>query len=340
MGSIKEIMKGDNINISNDNVAQLPLVSICSITYNHAPYIRQCLDGFLMQKTNFKYEIIIHDDASTDGTAEIIKEYVEKHPDLITPVFQTENQYSKGLRGFYTKFVYPRAKGKYIALCEGDDYWTDPLKLQKQVDFLEANPDYVLCSTRFTIYSQYNQSMSEELLPIIGNDDDLTYLLDDYILDKIWYTQPLTSMFRKIERVFDAHKACSYSKDATLFYLLLKEGKGMLLKDVMGVYRDHAGGIWTAVSNLDKILGGLKTIKGLYDFDHSNESANYLYNYMFSKGYLGSDFWIKECRLYFNILFNIIISKLGWLSGLKLFARNANAFASLKHVLLNKFYSN
>ena len=78
MGSIKEIMKEDNINISNNNVAQLPLVSICSITYNHEPYIRQCLDGFLMQKTNFKYEIIIHDDASTDGTAEIIKEYTFK----------------------------------------------------------------------------------------------------------------------------------------------------------------------------------------------------------------------------------------------------------------------
>ena len=128
MGSVKDIMRGNNMNISEDNDAQLPLVSICSITYNHAPYIRQCLDGFLMQKTNFKYEIIIHDDASTDGTAEIIKEYAERYPDLITPVFQTENQYSKGLRGFFAKFVFPHAKGKYIALCEGDDYWIDPYK--------------------------------------------------------------------------------------------------------------------------------------------------------------------------------------------------------------------
>ena len=122
-----------------------PLVSICCITYNHAQYIRQCLDGFLMQKVNFEYEIIVHDDASTDGTSEIIREYSNKYSDLIVPIFQTENQYSKGVRGMYAKFVFPRARGKYIALCEGDDYWIDENKLQMQVDFLENNPEYTMC---------------------------------------------------------------------------------------------------------------------------------------------------------------------------------------------------
>src|SRR5690606_7564710 len=125
-------------------MASTPLVSISCITYNHAPYIRQCLDGLVMQQCNFTFEVLIHDDASTDDTQEIIKEYQKKYPEIIKPIFQDENQYSIGIRGIMPRFNYPRAQGKYIALCEGDDYWTDPLKLQKQVDFLEANPEYSL----------------------------------------------------------------------------------------------------------------------------------------------------------------------------------------------------
>lgn len=124
---------------------QKPLVSICCITYNHALYIKQAIEGFLMQKTSFTYEILIHDDASTDGTKEIIKGYEERFPNIIFPIYQTENQYSKGIRTSY--FNTKRAAGEYIALCEGDDYWTDPYKLQKQVDFLDKNPT---CSMVFT----------------------------------------------------------------------------------------------------------------------------------------------------------------------------------------------
>lgn len=121
-------------------------VSICSITYNHAPYIRECLDGFLMQECNFDFEVLIHDDASTDNTAEIIKEYQAKYPDIIKPIIQTENQWSKGVRTIQSTYNFSRAKGKYLALCEGDDYWTDPLKLQKQVDALEQHPNIDICT--------------------------------------------------------------------------------------------------------------------------------------------------------------------------------------------------
>ncbi len=123
----------------------IPLVLISCTTYNHAPYIRKCLEVFLMQKTTFPIQVIIHDDCSTDGTKEIIEEYAAKYPDIIFPMFQTENQYSKGIRGLMARFNFPRCGGKYIALCEGDDYWTDSSKLEKQVDFLEANSDYVGC---------------------------------------------------------------------------------------------------------------------------------------------------------------------------------------------------
>ena len=97
-----------------------PLVSVCTLAYNHEPYIRECLDGILMQKTNFAFELLIHDDASTDGTADIIREYETKYPDIIKPIYQTENQYRKRIR-INSTYNFPRAKGKYIALCEGDD---------------------------------------------------------------------------------------------------------------------------------------------------------------------------------------------------------------------------
>jgi glycosyltransferase involved in cell wall biosynthesis len=127
-----------------------PLVSICCITYNHENYIRDAIEGFLIQETSFPIEIIIHDDASTDRTAQIIQEYEDKYPDLFVTVLQTENQWSKGGGSIYARFVFPLARGKYIALCEGDDYWTDPLKLQKQVDFLGDNPECGLVYTKCT----------------------------------------------------------------------------------------------------------------------------------------------------------------------------------------------
>lgn len=120
-------------------------VSVCCLTYNHEKLIRNAIKGFLAQRTKFKYEIIIHDDASTDRTPEIIRQYWKAHPSLIRPIFQSVNQYSQsGVYPFWTH-LYPAARGKYIAECDGDDYWTDPKKLQKQFDFMEANPGYSIC---------------------------------------------------------------------------------------------------------------------------------------------------------------------------------------------------
>lgn len=141
-----------------------PLVSICCITYNHAKFIRECLEGFLLQETSFSYEVIIHDDASTDETRKIIDEYVNKFPNIFIPVFQSENQYSKGNRGIYAKFVYPLVKGEYIAMCEGDDYWTDPLKLQKQVDFLLANQSVGLIYTRSRVYNEEFSKFNKKII--------------------------------------------------------------------------------------------------------------------------------------------------------------------------------
>lgn len=131
-----------------------PLVSISCITYNHAPYIREALEGFVSQQTDFPFEVLIHDDCSTDGTTEIIREYEAKYPEIIKPMYETENQYSLGKPIGTQVWNLPRAQGKYIALCEGDDYWTDPLKLQKQVDFLESHPDFGMCYTDFDVRNE------------------------------------------------------------------------------------------------------------------------------------------------------------------------------------------
>lgn len=142
------------------------LLSINTMTYNHEKYIAQCIEGILMQKTNFAFELLIHDDASTDDTTNIIREYEKKYPNIIKPIYQTENQWSKGIKISAT-YQYPRAKGKYIAICEGDDYWIDENKLQMQVDFLEKNPEYGMCYTKA---KQYNQSMQKFNKNSVGAD--------------------------------------------------------------------------------------------------------------------------------------------------------------------------
>ena len=119
-----------------------PLVSVFCPTYNHENYIRDCLNGIVMQKTAFQIEVIVQDDASTDKTLEIIEEYARTHL-FVNVVTHEENYFSKGMS--INEYLFQNAKGKYIAICEGDDYWTDPLKLQKQVDFLETNPEYSCC---------------------------------------------------------------------------------------------------------------------------------------------------------------------------------------------------
>ena len=123
-----------------------PLISICCTTYNHEKYIAQTLDSFLSQKTEYSYEILIHDDASTDGTQAIIRDYTEHYPDVIFPILQTENQYSKNIPISET-FNFPRARGKYIAMCEGDDYWLDENKLQRQIAHMESDDS---CTFSFT----------------------------------------------------------------------------------------------------------------------------------------------------------------------------------------------
>jgi glycosyltransferase involved in cell wall biosynthesis len=263
-----------------------PLVSVSCITYNHAPYIRQCLDGFIMQKTNFCFEVLIHDDASTDGTTEIIKEYEAKYPDIIRPLYEEENQWIKGRRGSII-FNYPRAKGKYIALCEGDDYWTDPLKLQKQVDFLEENPDYAIC-----------------FHPVKKRDEQKNIIVDNYYrggaaettdiydLAKGNYIATLSVMFRKNQQVLDIFETNTFSMgDYPLHMLNAQYGKIKKLPDVMAVYRMHSRGIWSSKSDEYKNTVGFRLSEQMIPLFEDKKVVRSL-----KRGYGRNAYFLYECN--------------------------------------------
>lgn len=145
-------------------------VSVYCLAYNHEKYIKSALDGMVNQETNFRYEIIVHDDASKDNTAKIIKEYADKYPDIIKPIYQIENQYSKKI-GIVKKYILPNIEGKYIAICEGDDYWIDNKKLQKQYDYLEKHPDCTFCFTNGYIEDLSNNSVKRNFIPYSKKDE-------------------------------------------------------------------------------------------------------------------------------------------------------------------------
>lgn len=229
-----------------DSPKELIMVSIKCLVYNHEKFIRETLEGFIMQKTNFRFEAIVHDDASTDNTANIIREYAEKYPGIIKPIYEIENQYSKKDSSL-SRIINEACTGKYIAMCEGDDYWTDPYKLQKQVDFLESHPDYVLCSHRYRKFYQNTLSFDNSILPRYFNKD-FTFDLNYYILREDWVTQPLTCMYRASAFDYDYYMKFKNKKDLIFFYVLLKRGKGVLLNDCMGVYRIHEKGVWSGLS--------------------------------------------------------------------------------------------
>lgn len=159
------------VNVADDINAEVPLVSISCLTYNHKNFIRQSIESVLMQKTNFRFELIIHDDCSTDGTTEIIREYAAKHPDIIKPYYEETNQYTKHPDAFqrFSKLIRANSPCKYFASIEGDDYWKDPLKLQKQVDFLEANPEYGFVGTGFVYLVEDGDGWKEQPGPEGGD---------------------------------------------------------------------------------------------------------------------------------------------------------------------------
>lgn len=220
---------------------QRPLVSVMTKAYNHELYIRDCLEGFLKQKTNFPVEYIIHDDASTDHTADIIREYYEKRPDLFHVIIQRENQFSQ--KKPTSPWIYEMTQGKYIAVCEGDDYWIDPLKLQKQFDFMEANTNYSFC-----FHNAIIQNMRTGKMETMNKRKIKSNMLQlGGIMSNGGGGIPSASMFYrkdKRENFMIYAKNCPVG-DFPLKICLAHNGKVHYFHETMSVYRLFSRGSWS-----------------------------------------------------------------------------------------------
>lgn len=222
-------------------------VSVVCNAYNHEKYIRSALDGFVMQKTTFHFEVLVHDDASSDHTAEIIREYEIKYPDIIKPIYSTENQYSKN-DGSLDRIQYGRVQGKYIALCEGDDYWTDPLKLQKQYDLLESHPEIDMCAT--AAKTERNGEIVGRVSP---SSRDTLFSLEEVILGGGGFVATASLMYRTSVR----EDPLPFFKVLRLDYTAQIAGSirgGMLyLAEDTCVYRLATVGSWTNRMSNDSV---------------------------------------------------------------------------------------
>ena len=224
------------------------VVTVLCITYNQRQYIRFALDGFVQQKTDFSFEVIVHDDASTDGTTEIIQEYAEKYPDIIIPYYEQENQYSRGTSIF--DLLIPRVRGKFIALCEGDDYWCDPQKLQKQVDVMENRADVVACvhnAWKFDCISGEKSSYSRKKVSECLTVDEVVQW------GEYGYATATLMVRREYLRPPKEFKMKSVGDYPRAVFLVLT-GKIFFIAEHMSVYRYCSKGSWTNTQNTDMNL--------------------------------------------------------------------------------------
>lgn len=247
-----------------NKVHHKPLVSVCVQTYKHEKYIKQCLDGILMQKTNFEYEILLGEDDSPDKTREICINYAEKFPQKIRLFLHDRSNViylDDNPTGRYN-FIYNliNANGKYIALCEGDDYWTDPYKLQKQIDFLESNSDYVLCFHDATVRDSSGNLISDSLL----KSNKIDFTKEDLVCGGGIIT--VSVVFRNSKTIIPSNFTKSINGDTVLYSWLGQYGKGKRLSNVENaVYRKHVGGIWSSKDNEYQFSNKLKTLNHMIE---------------------------------------------------------------------------
>lgn len=239
---------------------EAPLLSVCLITYNHVLFIREAVEGVLMQEVDFPFEFIIADDYSTDGTRDILLEYKQKYPDLIKLILQERNV---GANRNWADLI--RApKGKYVASFEGDDYWIEKNKLQRQVDFLEKHPEFSLCFHQ--VYELRNGAFSVSKL--IESVIEQEFTIEDLAKENIIYLS--SNMLRRsaLPKDFPPHEFLELTAgDYPMYMLLAKNGKLKFFPEIMSVYRRHEGGIWSGLKTATILERWLKVLNYLIDRD-------------------------------------------------------------------------
>ena len=271
------------------------MVSIICNVYNHEKYIRDAIDSFLMQKTTFKFEILIHDDASTDKSAEIIRSYELKYPEIIKPIYQTQNQYSQRIS------IGLNLQGKYVAFCEGDDYWTDPLKLQKQFDALEAHPEVDMCVHAATKVSEDTKKVLQEIAPCASNT---IIPVDKVIMGEGGFVATNTIMYRAYLNNNIPRFRMNFNLDYALQIHGALRGGLLYLSDFMAVYRYMSIGSWTS-----KQVNSRERRTNLFErkqtmLEELNQDTQKLYDSVIQKRILYNEFYFYYNESDYKIAFN------------------------------------
>lgn len=239
-----------------------PVVSILCATYNHEAYIKNAIEGFLLQETSFPFEVIIHEDVSTDTTADIVQSYFVKYPNIIKPIFQKENQYSKGASPLLNALAH--AQGDYIAICEGDDYWTDPLKLNIQFDYLVSHKNFSMHAHSVQIIDNtVSGFVYTPYTPALKSINSFNDILREHFI-------PTLSLMIRRECIPNPMPSFIYkvrSRDIALELMISSKGPCFFSDKKMGVYRHHDGGITkTPIHPLKERAMRYTLYKGLLDY--------------------------------------------------------------------------
>ena len=254
------------------------LLSVICVTYNHAKYISRCLDGILMQQVDFKYKIFVHDDASSDGTDRIIRSYYYRYSEKIVPLFEKENQFSKN-RSILKDIIFPQINSKYVAFCDGDDYWTDPLKLAKQVAFLEKHEDFSLC---FHPVREHFESLNkEDVFPNLytrfnKNILDIRYLLLRNFIPSC--SVVYRWQFHRKLKLEDFPNEIM-PEDWYIHLMHASFGKIYCMENIMGVYWRHESSVWYESGNCDNWYK-FYLLKEISFFENAQRQFNFNYSLM------------------------------------------------------------
>lgn len=279
------------------------ILTVYCLAFNHEKYIEKTLKGFVEQITEYPFKVVVHDDASTDSTRKIIQRYAEEYPDIIFPIYQDENQYSQG-KGIFENFIKPCVEGKYIAICEGDDYWCDPNKLQKQISYMEQNPDCSLCVHNTEMIDENGKSKNvyfnkssveqdysaEEIIECGGGG--LFHTSSFVMRADIRLAQPREF---KIKGIGDYTQAMFMALNGAVHYF----------PDVMSKYRVGSINSWVKKNSSDVEKYKKYVMCAMEDIDKIDEMTAYKYTKSFdiAKKRFWYNYLLKKKKIFF-ILFN------------------------------------
>lgn len=287
------------------------ILTVYCLAFNHERYLEKTLNGFVEQVTEYPYKVIVHDDASTDSTKKIIERFAKDYPDIIVPIYQKENQYSKG-KSIFEEFIQPHLEGKYIAVCEGDDYWCDVNKLQKQISYMEENPDCSLCVHNTEMINENGKSKK---VYFNASNRERDYSAEEIIEcggGGLFHT---SSFVMRTDLRVKKPKDFSISDigDYTLAIYLALNGRVHYIPTVMSKYRVGSVNSWVKKnsSNIQKYkiyaqkaINDLERINGLTNYEYSDSfeiaKRRFEYNCCLKERKIIDILKNKEYRLFFE----------------------------------------